>query len=344
MLEIFRLPAVLAGLLLMLVVAGPANAITVELGAANTSRAQLWAGNGKVSRAPGNALMINPRGQPGEFSTCTDQRPMMRWNLATKLDFWRAGFVASLPSFLLSEAVIALAFFLSMFGLGTGVRKWKWNANYTRKLLGAVMLATPIVIGTWVPYAANPQQIVVSFLLFLVFLALFAEPIRAKSPFLQTAFASIDRPEDRPHTLTWFITAYVVSSILLLTMMWWAVPGQPAFVFVAFAAVAVGDLLAGAVGHRFGRHRYATAALFTSKTYTRSIEGSACVFVTTAIAVLFVGATLPFGQFVAALIVLPIALTLAEAKSPHTWDEPVMFATAMLISLAIVHVWQASVC
>ena len=30
-------------------------------------------------------------------------------------------------------------------------------------------------------------------------------------------------------------------------------------------------------------------------------------------------------QFLAALLVVPIAVTLAEAFSPHTWDTPYMF-------------------
>jgi dolichol kinase len=126
--------------------------------------------------------------------------------------------------------------------------------------------------------------------------------------------------------------------------MWWAVPGQPAFVLIAIASVSLGDLLAGAVGHRFGRHRYATTAMFTDKTYTRSWEGSACVFATTLIAVVLVRSGLTPNQFFTTLLVVPVVLTLAEAKSPHTWDEPIMFFAAMISAMAIVAISPDAPC
>jgi dolichol kinase len=240
-----------------------------------------------------------------------------------------------LISFLKFELTIVLAFLVSAILLGRSVQKYNWNANYTRKLLGAVLLLTPLTLVTPV---YSPQLAISGYCLFLICLLLLAKPVRDRVPFLATAFAAIDRPEDRPYTLTWFITAYIASAIIVLLMVFGIFPTQPAFVAIAVATVAIGDLLAGAIGYRFGKHRYKTRALFTSKTYTRSWEGSACVFLTAVVAVLVFSGGMPMGQFVATLVAMPVILTLVEAWSPHTWDEPVMFLAALGIAWSIVHV------
>jgi dolichol kinase len=242
-----------------------------------------------------------------------------------------------LPEWLVWEALYVISFFAVSFCLGRLVQRRRWNANYTRKLLGLAMLATPFAIGFGQNYGANRLSVTASFIFFGMSLLLFIKPMRSRSAFLTTAFAAIDRPEDRPHTLTWFATSYVVSSIILLATTWGVVSPSPypAYAAITFYTVAIGDLLAGSVGYHFGKHRYQTTALFTSKTYTRSLEGSACVFLVTLLGVLAIGQMLPYAQFIAALIVMPIMLTLAEAKSPHTWDEPAMFLAGMMSALAI---------
>jgi CDP-diglyceride synthetase len=146
----------------------------------------------------------------------------------------------------------------------------------------------------------------------------------------------------RRHTLTWLMTAFMPSALILMTMMWWAVPQAPAYVFIAFIAVAVADMLAGVIGFRFGRHRFMTRALFTTKNLHPLTRGlRLCGSDTTAVIICMhhIGALPPHQyQLWPALLILPPALTLAEAKSPHTWDEPVMFLTAMLAALLIVRV------
>lgn len=308
--------------------------------AAETNAEMAQPATGLLAR-PGTNDSFAPRTPFGE-NQCG--RPVMRWTFAAKLNSWLAEWHAGFDAFVNSEAILAAAFFSLAYLLGKLVRGWGLHVNYARKLLGAAMLAVPFVAATYLPYATTPISMTASFLVFLVCLGAFTKPVRDLIPFLNTAFASIDRPEDRPHTLMWFTTGFIVSSAILMAMIWWAVPSFPPYVAVALASVGIGDLLAGAVGTRFGRHKYATTALFTDKTYTRSYEGSACVFVVTLLAVLFFATGLPQGQFIASLIVLPVLMTLAEAKSPHTWDEPVMFFTAMIVSLAIVKTWTTVVC
>jgi phytol kinase len=203
-------------------------------------------------------------------------------------------------------------------------------------VLGAVMLVSPWLIGFGLPQATNYLQVFTAYFIFLLAILVFWEPIRARSNFLITAFAAIDRPEDRPHTLTWLTTSYVAGTIVTLAMAWWLLAAHPSLAFAVMCSVVVGDLLAGAVGYRFGRTRFSTKGLFTSKRYTRSLQGSACIVLVTGLIVFFTCASLPLNQFLAALICLPIGLALAEAKSPHTWDEPIMTVAGLLISLGIV--------
>ena len=47
----------------------------------------------------------------------------------------------------------------------------------------------------------------------------------------------------------------------------------------------VGDGLAEPIGKLYGKHKYETIALFTNQKFTRSYEGSACVFFFTAVSV-----------------------------------------------------------
>lgn len=236
----------------------------------------------------------------------------------------------------IDHQILLSVFFTAAYFLGKCVLKHTWNANNTRKTLGAVMLVAPWFVGYGAPYAANRVEVVGTYFLFLAALLVFWEPLRKRSRFLQTAFAAIDRPEDRPNTLMWMATSYVVTAAATLLMAWWLLADHRALAITVLFSIIIGDLLAGVVGYNFGTRRYQTAGLFTSQQYTRSIEGSACVLLTT-LAILFaVRTSMPPSHFMAAVLLLPITLTLAEAKSPHTWDEPIMTVAGTVICLAIV--------
>lgn len=302
---------------------------TLALGIAAAPPESRLAGGPRVSPPPIS------RGLP-TVATCERPQQASRSSPLVRINFWKAQFVETLPALFLAETALALAFFASTYALGAMVARRGWSARYTRKAVAAAMLAAPFLIALVVVDAPNPLHVSVSFLILLSLHAFFVAPVRRRLPFFETAFASIDRPEDRPHTISWFLSGFAASSILLMIMMWLAAPDQPAYVFVAFMAVAVGDLLAGVVGQRFGRHSYRTGALFTRQSYTRTVEGSFCVAATTIAALLCVKSNLPADQFWLALALMPGALALAEAKSPHRWDEPVMLAAATAAAMAIV--------
>lgn len=245
----------------------------------------------------------------------------------------------------------AAVFFAVAFFLGLGVKKLDWRVNYTRKAFSLVVLLMLVVtmprdwspvLVTW--HARCPDVGKISPLYFAplavfpVCMLLFAEPLRLRSRFLSTAFLAIDRPEDRPHTLRWFVSSYVLTIIIALGMYRLAQDADYVgyhmadAVFIAAFVSGIGDALAEPIGIRFGRKTYRTREFLGDRVYERSYAGSACVFASAVIAVTLLAMQNYWGisGTTAALLVYPLALTLAEAKSPHTWDQPFIFLAAAL--------------
>ena len=104
-------------------------------------------------------------------------------------------------------------------------------------------------------------------------------------------------------------------------------------------ASGIADALAENVWKKWGRHTYVTYSIIKKRSYTRSLEGSAMVFLTTLLTGIIVLAIHSFSVpyfFWKAILLLPITLTIAEAKSPHTWDNPIMYDTGYLTILLAV--------
>ena len=150
-------------------------------------------------------------------------------------------------------------------------------------------------------------------------------------------FASFDRPEDRPHTLYWFVTQIIGGYAVLLPMS--AIFDRRDISNLLFIPILIhgfGDGLAEPVGIRYGRHKYNVRAfLDRSRRYTRRYEGSACVWLAGIVSVRAFQTSFTTAQLLAALIVVPLLTTLAEAWSPHTWDTPYMFLAGTVSLLAV---------
>jgi dolichol kinase len=114
--------------------------------------------------------------------------------------------------------------------------------------------------------------------------------------------------------------------------------GKPQFLMLIILVNAIGDGLAEPIGVTWGKHKYKVRALFTRQTYTRSIEGSACVFITAVLVLLGFHNLFTTPQLIAALLLFPIGVTLAEAYSPHTWDSPFIFLIGGLILIGVINV------
>lgn len=210
--------------------------------------------------------------------------------------------------------------------LGRRVRAGQMRVHDTRKVMHFCLFLAPVAIGAVLQHERTPIVFALSGLSFLISLLVLVEPIRRRVPLLETAFAAIDRPEDRPHSLAWMITQLLGDYAAISLSAWWlAGYGHPQLIFVVALAICFGDGLAEPIGVRYGRHRYPVPSLARGRQYHRSVEGSAVVLLASLAVVLACGSQFPTGTFVAAAIALPIALTLAEALAPHTWDGPVMY-------------------
>ena len=219
------------------------------------------------------------------------------------------------------------------------------KTNYTRKVNHFSLLIIPFLLGAGRPSRHSDGgstggndlfNLAIGLLSSLFWFLIFIKPIRARVNAINTAFLSIDRPEDRPYTLLWTSTQtaanYLVSILLSAYLM---SIHRMELIFVVIIINGIGDGLAEPIGVRFGRHKYETYALFTKKKYTRSLEGSACVFITALITLILFGKSFNPIQFIVALITVPIVMTLAEAFSPHSWDNPFLFVVGVSLLFLI---------
>lgn len=231
-----------------------------------------------------------------------------------------------MDNFWLNELLKTIVLYGTAYFLGLWVIKCGIRVNYTRKIFHFVLFFFPLFLADHLPFQASVTTTLLSGLIFLFCISTFAQPLRAKSAFLTTAYAAIDRPEDRPFTLLWISTQVIATYLVIILMVLWLTQyGKQSLIYIAVLVAGIGDGLAEPVGVRFGKRKYRVKALFTERSYTRSLEGSACVFLSAILAILILHAQLNNAQLFLALGVVPIAMTLAEAFSPHTWDGPFLY-------------------
>lgn len=235
-----------------------------------------------------------------------------------------------------SELLRTAVLFLTAYLLGLWVTRTGVRVNYTRKIVHFVVLLFPMVLASYLPYEPGLLTVATSGAVFVLSLALFAAPFRGRSAILATAFASFDRPEDRPYTLLWLSTQLLATYfVLVLMLVWLGHYEKTALIYITVLVAGFGDGLAEPVGVRFGRHTYRVRALFTDRRYTRSVEGSACVLVSGILAILLLKSQMDPPQLILALTIIPLAMTLAEAWSPHTWDGPFLYAAGGAATVAV---------
>ena len=228
--------------------------------------------------------------------------------------------------------IVVIAYLSGLLSTRRGVR-----VNYTRKIVHFTLFFLPLFLTDVFVFEPTLWTSVTSGLIFATFLALLTRPVRSRIGFVATIFASFDRPEDRPHTLFWLTSQILVGYAILVPL---AVVfnslGMYGLIYIPILINGIGDGLAEPVGVRFGKRSYEVGALFSNRTYERTLEGSACVFVTGIVVVAALHGLFTTPQFIAALLIIPPAMTLAEARAPHTWDTPFLFLVGGLILLAIV--------
>ncbi len=230
--------------------------------------------------------------------------------------------------------------FLTLFYLcGSVVLKYSVRVNYTRKIMHFSLFFLPQFLLTYFPYQSSLVTGVVNALLTMGVLGLFIEPLRNRFEMLSTMFQSIDRPEDRPFTLLWLSTQFLASYLVLMPLIYYLDKHQLRdLLYIPILIIGLGDGLAEPVGVRFGRHKYITKAIFSSRSYTRSIEGSLCVMIVSLLTVVSYRDLFSTAQFYLALIALPPLMTMTEAFSPHTWDSPFLYLVGGVSLIAILQI------
>ena len=170
---------------------------------------------------------------------------------------------------------------------------------------------------------------------------IFSKVVRKYVPLLRVAFSCIDRPEDRPLSLTWLNLQMVGMTMIEIPMVQWMLSNDKGLlIWIPFLSVALGDGLAEPVGRLWGNHKYTARALFTTKKYTRSLEGSACVFFWTTVAVAIGTPEMNAIQGFLCFLTIPAANTIMEAVSPHSFDNHFMWGITWFLLWIIFDVIQ----
>ena len=198
--------------------------------------------------------------------------------------------------------------------------------NYTRKINHFALFFVPMFLDNIFPAEPSVESIIIGSSLAVGGLLIFIKPLRNKSKIIERMFLSFDRPEDRPNTLLWLSTQIIVGYLILIPMLiYFFSLGYADLILIPILVNGIGDGIAEPVGVKFGRLRYKTYALFSKIKYERTVEGSACVFFTSVFVIIFFHSGFTSSEFIYALIIFPIVMTLAEAFAPHTWDTPFLF-------------------
>lgn len=120
-----------------------------------------------------------------------------------------------------------------------------------------------------------------------------------------------DAPHERFHV--WFSWLVSIAGLVAIDLLF----RDLTVTRTAGLVLGLADGLAEPVGVRWGKRRYRAPSVLGGKPTTRSLEGSAVVFASTAAVVL---ATHGFGA-VGLALVLAVVVTTAEALTPHGLDN-----------------------
>lgn len=222
--------------------------------------------------------------------------------------------------------------------LGLVVTRYNFRVNYSRKVMHFFIFFSPYLIERIFPYEQSVTSQVTIAIVGLATLAIYVKPLRNNVRIVHRMFATFDRPEDRPHSLRWLFTQYLATYVVALPLwLFFRAKHHTEAIPIIILINAIGDGLAEPIGVTWGKHKYRVRALFTDQVFTRSYEGSACVLITAIIVILAYHACFGSTQFFCALFIVPLVATIAEAKSPHTWDSPFIF---LLTGLALICIYS----
>lgn len=235
---------------------------------------------------------------------------------------------------------------------GISVVKYNVKVNYTRKFVHMCYFLFPLILDKYIlGFEQDVYTAIWTVWVVLLLLLFMADFFVKRYEIFKILYSAIDRPEDRPNTTLWFVSQLIVSIIIiaLYSYIFSAVlesdesdehgHNRSNWIFIVVFIIALGDGLAEPVGVKFGKHKYTTGALCSKEKYTRSFEGSMCVYAMSLISIASYHDDFSRYEFIIAMIILPIIMTIVEAVSPHTWDNPILFlvgyTTLLIIYLCV---------
>lgn len=230
-----------------------------------------------------------------------------------------------IESFLLFGVELLWECFLSWIVLTFNIK-----INYTRKLGNLLKVPKYFIADLFPSFTSTALSMTTALAINqTLFCLMYYRKSRERVPFFAYVFLSQDRREDRPDTLIFQVTEDIMRFAIYFPFKLIVVDliKSKAIIFIPIAVNNIGDGLAEPVGVTFGKHKYSTTALyhkgkFFKSRFTRSYEGSSCVFITTLLVVAANYHAFNTTQFWITFSALPFLMTIAEAKAPHTNDGP----------------------
>lgn len=216
-----------------------------------------------------------------------------------------------------------------------------FKVNYTRKLQHFAAYLIPLLMHTHAAGFEGPLTLTWGNWFTMLGFLILIKPLREASTFVMLQFNSLDRPEDRPNTISWIVGGNILPGCIMIIFFKWlfSFNGQQDMVYIFVFITGLGDGLAEPVGIYLGKHKYWTTSCFGDRKYQRSWEGSACVFISGIIFVSLFWYTFESAlQFWIALAIVPPAMAYAEATSPHTIDTPFLMGVGGGLLYIISHI------
>ena len=225
------------------------------------------------------------------------------------MDFLRANIPT--PGEVLTLGPLCLLWAGICLGLAAYARQRGWKTGYSRKLFHFLIFFSVATIQAW--WGLRAVCLfggMVSLLLLYVLWRGDGHPM----------YEALARERDAPHR-TWYIVAPYFATLIggIIANVFW-----PETAIAGYLVAGIGDAIAEPVGVRFGKHRYRVPAI-RGVSAERSYEGSAAVFGGSVLALsIAMFASAPSAQLLGVVALVAIAATLAEAVSPHGWDNATM--------------------
>ncbi len=235
--------------------------------------------------------------------------------------------------FWINQVVKYSSIFLIQLICGLAVKRYNFKVNYSRKIVHISYFVIPQLLDTVILYFDKTIYTELwNIAIIYVLLISILEVVRSRISLFKILYAAIDRPEDRPFTTFWFITQLTASlPIIMGFSVLFSNLDRNNFIFIPLWILAFGDGLAEPVGTKYGYHKYKVKGFLVNKEYTRSLQGSLCVYIASLISVLAYYNSLTKSSITFCVVLMPLVMPLVEAYSPHTWDNPIILLTGYII-------------